>query len=98
MGLGTAQGDHELPEATKLAGGSLTDAVDASESIPPFIMESMLGVYMKGMGFVFAVQEQDGAKSKSSTPSIRRSRPNRSSIPRSGWRAKRFKLRIPRAG
>ena len=48
----------QLPEATKLAGGSLTDAVDASESIPPFIMESMLGVYMKGMGFVFAVQER----------------------------------------
>jgi hypothetical protein len=48
----------KLPEATKLTGGSVSDALEASESIPSFIMESMLGVYMKGMGFVFAIQEQ----------------------------------------
>jgi hypothetical protein len=46
------------PEAVQLAGGSAATAVEAAESIPPFIMESMLGVYLKGMGFVFAVQEQ----------------------------------------
>jgi hypothetical protein len=45
-------------EAAKLAGGSATDAIAASESIPAFIMESMLGVYLKGLAFVFAVQEQ----------------------------------------
>jgi hypothetical protein len=48
----------KLPEATKMLGNSIDDALDASEDIPPFIMESMMGVYMKGLGFVFAVQEK----------------------------------------
>lgn len=48
----------KLPEATKLLGNSVNDALDASEGIPPFIMETMMGVYMKGLGFVFAVQEK----------------------------------------
>jgi hypothetical protein len=48
----------KLPEVAELTGESLGDAMAASESIPSFIMESMIGVYMKGLGFVFAVQEQ----------------------------------------
>lgn len=48
----------KLPEATRMLGNSVNDALDASEGIPPFIMESMMGVYMKGLGFVFAVQEK----------------------------------------
>jgi len=48
----------KLPEATELLGDSVGDAIDASEGIPSFIMESMMGVYMKGLGFVFAVQEK----------------------------------------
>jgi hypothetical protein len=48
----------KLPEATKMLGNSIDDALDATEGIPPFIMESMMGVYMKGLGFVFAVQEK----------------------------------------
>jgi hypothetical protein len=48
----------KLPEVAELSGDSAKDAIEASESIPPFIMESMIGVYMKGMGFVFAVQER----------------------------------------
>ena len=48
----------KTPQATELAGGSAATAIEAAESIPPFIMESMIGAYMKGLGFVFAVQEQ----------------------------------------
>lgn len=48
----------KLPQATELLGNSVSDAIEASESIPSFIMESMMGVYMKGLGFVFAVQEK----------------------------------------
>lgn len=48
----------KLPQVSKFTGGSLDDAMAASESIPSFIMESMMGVYLKGLGFVFAIQEQ----------------------------------------
>jgi hypothetical protein len=48
----------KLPQVSELTGGSLNDAIAASESIPSFIMESMVGVYLKGLGFVFAIQEQ----------------------------------------
>lgn len=48
----------KLPEVTKIVGGSAADAIAAGENIPAFIMESMLGVYLKGLAFVFAVQEQ----------------------------------------
>jgi hypothetical protein len=47
----------KLPAAKKLTGSGVDEALEASESIPSFILESMIGVYMKGLGFVFAVQE-----------------------------------------
>ena len=48
----------KVPEVSELTGSSVNDAIAASDNIPSFIMESMIGVYMKGLGFVFAIQEQ----------------------------------------
>ncbi|MFL6620267.1 MAG: hypothetical protein ACJ8MH_16795 [Povalibacter sp.] len=48
----------KLPQVSELMGGSLEEAMTASDGIPSFIMESMIGVYLKGLAFVFAVQEQ----------------------------------------
>lgn len=46
------------PEVAKMLGSDMQGAVDSSAQIPTFIMDSMLGVYLKGMSFVFAVHEQ----------------------------------------
>ncbi len=46
------------PEVSEAVGADMRDAIASSDDIPPFIMESMLGVYFKGLAFVFAVQEQ----------------------------------------
>jgi len=48
----------KLPEMTKLAGSGVAEAMDATDSIPSFMIESLIGVYMKGLGFVFAVHER----------------------------------------
>jgi hypothetical protein len=48
----------KLPNVAETLGTDTANALDASDKIPSFIMESMLGVYLKGMNFVFSVQEQ----------------------------------------
>ena len=48
----------KLPEMTKLAGSGVAEAMEATDSIPSFMIESLLGVYMKGLSFVFAVHER----------------------------------------
>jgi hypothetical protein len=47
----------ELPEAKELTGGGVEEAIAATESIPSFMVEALIGVYMKGLGFVYAVEE-----------------------------------------
>ncbi len=46
------------PQVAEMVGGELQDAVNSAVEIPSFIMDSMLAVYLKGLGFVFAVHEQ----------------------------------------
>lgn len=58
MDMASIKAMMKLPQVSELTGSSASDAIAASESIPSFIMESMLGVYLKGVAFVFAVQEQ----------------------------------------
>lgn len=57
---------QQLLEMTKLAlqtnisaGGSAQTMVDAVNNIPGFIIDSMVGAYMKGMRFVFEVHQDD---------------------------------------
>ena len=45
-------------QVSELLGEDMKDTMKAADEIPAFIMDSMLGVYFKGMSFVFAVQEQ----------------------------------------
>ena len=38
-----------------MLGEGMADAVSAMDDIPPFILETMIGAYLKGMGFVHAI-------------------------------------------
>ncbi|MEO8313530.1 MAG: hypothetical protein ABI645_01935, partial [Pseudomonadota bacterium] len=51
------QASLSVGELREMVGGSAEDAA-ALDSIPPFILEEMLGSYLKGAAFVFAVQEK----------------------------------------
>lgn len=46
------------PQVAQTVGADMKAAVDASVDIPTFIMDTMMAVYLKGLGFVFAVDEQ----------------------------------------
>ena len=46
------------PEVAKMMGDDMKGAVDSAANIPEFIMDSMIGVYLRGLSFVFAVHEQ----------------------------------------
>jgi hypothetical protein len=46
------------PQVAQFAGKEMQAALESTRDIPPFILDSMMGVYLKGLGFVFAVQEQ----------------------------------------
>ncbi len=46
------------PDVQKQLGDDLQDAMDSTRDIPPFILDTMMGAYLKGLGFVFAVHEQ----------------------------------------
>jgi len=46
------------PQVAKMVGTDMQAAIDSASEIPSFIMDSMIGVYLKGMSFVFAVHEQ----------------------------------------
>jgi len=46
------------PQVAEALGDDVKKSVDAARDIPAFIIDSMMGVYFKGMSFVFAVQDQ----------------------------------------
>ena len=50
------------PEVAKVVGDDMKGVVDSAANIPNFIMDSMIGVYMKGMKFVFAIHEKGWAE------------------------------------
>lgn len=49
---------EQQPQLAQQVGDDLRDAMKAAQSIPPFILDEMVGAYLKGMGFIFAVQGQ----------------------------------------
>lgn len=51
------QANLSMAELREMVGGSAADAAEL-DAIPPFILEVMMGNYLKGAGFVFAVHEQ----------------------------------------
>jgi len=42
--------------------GDIEKAIKAMDHIPPFMIETMVGAYLKGMGFVFEIQKQGWEK------------------------------------
>src|SRR5262245_10026493 len=46
------------PQVAEMVGKEMQGTVDAAREIPSFIMDSMLGVYFKGLSFVYAVHEK----------------------------------------
>jgi len=43
---------------TSMLGEDFTSALESTEDIPAFIIETLVGAYLKGLGFVFAVEER----------------------------------------
>jgi len=43
-------------------GGDMDKAIKAMDDIPSFMIETMVGAYLKGMGFVFEIQKQGWEK------------------------------------
>jgi len=58
MGVDQLREALKQPQVAKAVGSDMQNAVDATDKIPSFIMDSMMAVYLKGAGFVFAVHEQ----------------------------------------
>jgi len=46
------------PQVAELVGSDIKDAMESAVDIPPFILDTMMGAYLKGLSFVYAVQEQ----------------------------------------
>jgi hypothetical protein len=46
------------PQVAEMVGKEMQGSVDAAREIPSFIMDSMLGVYFKGLSFVYAVHDE----------------------------------------
>jgi hypothetical protein len=49
------------PQLAELMGEDMQAALRATDQIPAFLLDEMVGSYLKGMAFVFAVQEQGWA-------------------------------------
>jgi hypothetical protein len=45
------------PQVAQAMGEDVTAAMSSADSIPPFILDAMLGVYLQGLGFGYALQE-----------------------------------------
>ena len=51
------QSDLSIADLMNMVGGTAADAAKA-ENIPPFMLETLIGNYLKGAAFVYAVQEK----------------------------------------
>lgn len=58
MDMASLKSMMKLPKVAEFTGIAADDSVAVADSIPSFLMESLMGVYLKGLGFVFAVQEK----------------------------------------
>lgn len=47
----------QQPALGEMLGEDLSEAMEAAAEIPRFIIETMVGAYLKGLGFIFAVEE-----------------------------------------
>ena len=48
----------QSPQVAEVVGADIKNSVQAAGNIPPFIIETLLGAYFKGLAFVFAVEEK----------------------------------------
>jgi hypothetical protein len=46
------------PEMAKLVGEGVQASMQAADQIPGYLLQTLLGAYLKGLNFVFAVQEK----------------------------------------
>lgn len=67
IGAQTSLGIEQLramlaqPQVAEIMGEDMRDALRATDQIPAFLLDEMVGSYLKGMAFVFAVQERGWA-------------------------------------
>lgn len=58
MDMETLRASMKQPQVEKMMGDDIKASLDAIDHIPPFIIEGLLGAYLKGSYFVFSVQEK----------------------------------------
>jgi hypothetical protein len=58
MDLETMRAAFKQPQIAELMGEDVKAVFDAIDSIPPFMFDSLIGAYLSGLGFVFAVDER----------------------------------------
>jgi len=61
VGMDQLRAALRKPGAEQALGPDLKNSVEAANEIPAFIMETLMGAYFKGMGFVHAVHEKGWA-------------------------------------
>ncbi len=60
MGMDQLRESLKQPQVAQMVGNDMQSAMESADQIPSFIMDSMMGVYLKGLSFVFAVHEKGG--------------------------------------
>jgi len=58
MSVNQLQGMLAQPQTAAVLDAQTRESIEATKTIPPFIMETLLGAYLKGVGFIFAVHEK----------------------------------------
>jgi hypothetical protein len=58
LDLQTVTASLQRPQVAAALGADIQAATEASQGIPPFIMDMMMGAYLKGLGFVFEVHRK----------------------------------------
>ena len=51
----------DQPQVAALVGDQARESVASAKSIPPFIMETLIAAYLKGLAFIFAIEEHGWA-------------------------------------
>lgn len=58
IGMESLRASLQQPQALRMMGSDMQKAAEAAQDLPAFILENMLGAYLKGLGFIFAVQQR----------------------------------------
>ena len=58
MDVGALRASMQQAGLASMLGDDFSSALESTEDIPAFIIETLVGAYLKGLGFVFAIEER----------------------------------------